>query len=255
MKLDQVGVNLWTVRKFYETAADFENSLKKIAEIGYAAIEMHADNLGLMPASDIKALCDSNGLRISSSFHKGVDILERPAEVAGVSKELGVPYAMYPWPDDVDLTDTAALFPFIDKLQNAYDVMKAEGITLCYHHHSLEFQKADGITALQHIMQRSSLLIEVDTYWVQLGGGDPVDIIERCCSRVPIIHLKDMVARKNEAAFAEVGMGNLNFKKIIAAGEAAGAQWFHVEQDETYERDPFHSLQISHDYIKANLVS
>jgi sugar phosphate isomerase/epimerase len=57
-----------------------------------------------------------------------------------------------------------------------------------------------------------------------------------------------------QAAFAEIGRGNLEFPAIIAAAQAGGCQWFIVEQD-TCPGDPFDSLQISFDYIQSHLVS
>ena len=36
----------------------------------------------------------------------------------------------------------------------------------------------------------------------------------------------------NVAQFAEVGQGNMNWPKILPAAEAAGAEFFFIEQDE-----------------------
>jgi len=49
---------------------------------------------------------------------------------------------------------------------------------------------------------------------------------------------------------AEVGEGNLNWPRIVAACKKAGVEWYIVEQD-TCERDPFESLAISLRNIKA----
>ena len=47
----------------------------------------------------------------------------------------------------------------------------------------------------------------------------------------------------NMIEFAEIGEGNLNIKEIIEAGLESGAQYFLVEQDDIYGRDPFDCLQ------------
>jgi sugar phosphate isomerase/epimerase len=52
---------------------------------------------------------------------------------------------------------------------------------------------------------------------------------------------------------AEIGVGNLDWKAIIAAAEKSGCEWFIVEQDYC-PGDPFDSLKTSFDYIEANLV-
>jgi sugar phosphate isomerase/epimerase len=62
------------------------------------------------------------------------------------------------------------------------------------------------------------------------------------------------VNAENHPTFAEIGNGNLDWKRIIAAAEAAGCQWFCIEQD-TCPGDPFDSLKQSFDYTKKNLCS
>lgn len=49
--------------------------------------------------------------------------------------------------------------------------------------------------------------------------------------------------------FAEVGEGTLPTKACVEAGLAGGAEYFLVEQDDCYGRDPFDSLKISHDNL------
>ena len=44
----------------------------------------------------------------------------------------------------------------------------------------------------------------------------------------------------------------MNFKKICAAAEAAGTEWFIVEQDRDWE-DPFEAAAESFNYIKEEL--
>jgi sugar phosphate isomerase/epimerase len=53
--------------------------------------------------------------------------------------------------------------------------------------------------------------------------------------------------------FCEVGRGNLNWRRILAAAEKSGCQWFIVEQD-TCPGDPFDSLKISYDYLRTNFA-
>ncbi len=95
------------------------------------------------------------------------------------------------------------------------------------------------------------LKAEIDTYWVQHGGGDPIDWIKRMKNRMPVIHLKDMVMAEGENPWvgkqlmAEVGEGNLNWPAILNACQEANVEWYAVEQD-ICQRDPFESLAISY---------
>jgi sugar phosphate isomerase/epimerase len=63
-----------------------------------------------------------------------------------------------------------------------------------------------------------------------------------------------MTNAENKHQFCEIGAGNLNFKKIIAAAEKGGCQWFVVEQD-TCPGNPLDSLAQSFRYIQQHLVS
>ena len=54
----------------------------------------------------------------------------------------------------------------------------------------------------------------------------------------------------NLIEFAEIGEGNLDIKAIIEAGIESGAQYFLIEQDDTYGRDPFDCLKTSADNLR-----
>jgi sugar phosphate isomerase/epimerase len=43
-------------------------------------------------------------------------------------------------------------------------------------------------------MNRPDMHIEIDVFWVKLGGVEPVDLIETLSGRVSQLHLKDLKA-------------------------------------------------------------
>ena len=49
--------------------------------------------------------------------------------------------------------------------------------------------------------------------------------------------------------FAELGAGSLPLKACIEAGLAGGAEYFLIEQDDSYGRDPFDCLRDSRDHL------
>jgi sugar phosphate isomerase/epimerase len=49
---------------------------------------------------------------------------------------------------------------------------------------------------------------------------------------------------------AEIGEGNLNWPAILQACRDASVEWYAIEQD-ICRRDPFESLKISYDNLKA----
>jgi sugar phosphate isomerase/epimerase len=127
------------------------------------------------------------------------------------------------------------------------------GLRFGYHNHSFELEKHGDRTGLRILYEDSDpeyFKAEIDTYWIQHGGGDPAQWIEDLSGRIPLVHLKDMTIRNKAPIMAEVGEGNLNWPRIIDACKRAGVEWYIVEQD-TCERDPFESLAISLRNLKA----
>ena len=55
----------------------------------------------------------------------------------------------------------------------------------------------------------------------------------------------------NIAQFAEVGQGNMNWPALLPASLDAGAEFFFIEQDETYGRDPFDCIADSRAYLAS----
>lgn len=158
---------------------------------------------------------------------------------------------------------------------NPYAVrLKAEGITLCYHNHHADLIQFDG-ERIFDIVRRVApdVLFEVDLHWVQRGGMAPLDMLEEYTGVCKLIHVKDyrVAALPQEAIdlfnagnfaegydkfvniiqFAEVGQGNMNWPKLLPAAEAAGAEYFFIEQDMTYGRDPFDCIKDSREYLKS----
>ena len=76
--------------------------------------------------------------------------------------------------------------------------------------------------------------IELDIYWVTVGGRDPATEIRAAASRVRLLHMKDLAAG-HEPHDAPAGEGILPFPDIIEAARAAGVEWYIVEQDEPHE--------------------
>ena len=96
--------------------------------------------------------------------------------------------------------------------------LAAAGLSFSYHNHSFEFVKFGGRSGLDLLFAESDeryLQAELDTYWIQHGGADPVEWIERVTARMPVVHLKDMVMMPDEVGgrpqqtMAEIGEGNM----------------------------------------------
>jgi sugar phosphate isomerase/epimerase len=253
MKSTQIGIQLYTVRDYLADVKQIAQTCKKLKDFGYAAAELCG-----LPISDdeiIKILGDS-GLTCCST-HEGVpDILNEPVKVAARVKSLGAKYTCLPHPGGFNTL--AEVQAFVKKLDTAGKVMAEAGVSLCYHNHSIEFRRFDGKLMLEEIYNGTDpkhLKAEIDTYWVQYGGGTPQDWVKRLAGRMPLLHLKDLgMNDKADPTYMEVGSGNLDWKTIIAAAEVGGCEWYIVEQD-FCAGDPFDSVKKSCEYIRTQLIS
>lgn len=257
MKIDQIALITFTIRDSIQTPESFRESMQKLARIGYKAVQISGMPHDVMPAGEIAAVCAENGLTICATHEPSDMILDEPEKVAERLNVLGARYTAYPFPAKVDFSDAKSRKTLIRKLDRAGAVLREAGLVLTYHNHANEFFRYDGKTALQHIYDETApenLQAEIDTYWVQLGGGNPEAWCRRLKGRLPLLHLKDVGVREgNSPIMHEIGYGNLDFKSIVAAAEESGCEWFIVEQD-SCPGDPFESAKLSFDYIVENLV-
>jgi sugar phosphate isomerase/epimerase len=209
MKINQVAIQLYTLRDHLKTPADIAASLKKVRAIGYQAVEVAG--LGSIPEHDLVQICRDNGLIICAT-HEGSDtILNEPQKVVERLRKLGTKITAYPYPAGIQLDTLEAIKDFCRRLNAAGKVLHDAGLTLCYHNHHIEFQRVAGRAALEIIFAETDpryLQGEPDTYWIQHGGGDPIAWCHRLSGRLPTIHLKDyIVTADNQPTHAEVGHG------------------------------------------------
>jgi len=207
-----------------------------------------------------------NGFALETEFDRAVDACRRTGSrylrigmmpfFAMVSKE-----ACEAWAAEVE--------PYAARLAE-------QGVTLCYHNHHVDLIQFDGERIFDIVRRVApSLLFEVDLHWVQRGGMAPLDMLKAYTGACKLIHVKDFriaplpaevyakfEARELEgkdfydvflglAQFAEVGQGNMNWPELLPAAEAAGAEYFLIEQDDTYGRDPIDCIRDSREYLRS----
>jgi len=256
MKLSQIAAQLYTVRDFCQTAQGLATSARKIRAIGYPAVQLSGQ--GPISPEEIVKIMDGEGLVICATHEPSNVILDEPEKAIDTLQRLGCRLTAYAWPQDINFGDAGHINTLVRKLDAAGARLRAAGLTLGYHNHDLEFIRFQGAPVLEYIFAHTApqnVVAELDTYWIQAGGGDCVEWCRRLRGRLPFIHLKDYaMGFDRKPFFAEIGQGNLPFARIIAEAELSGCQWFIVEQD-TCPRDPFDSLKLSFEYLKIHLVS
>ena len=76
--------------------------------------------------------------------------------------------------------------------------------------------------------------------------------LKKCAGRMPDIHFKDMCITPDcEIRMAPIGEGNLDRPGLLEAANVGGTKFAFIEQDLTYDRDPFDCLALSFRYLHA----
>lgn len=251
MKIDQVAAQLFTLRDFMQTPDDIKKSLKKVKDIGYKAVQVSA--LGPIDPKLLKEMTDELGLIICVThmpydrFKMDLDNLIKEHKIWECTN-MGIGSM----PEKFRY-GRSGFEQFIEEFSEIGEKLSDNGIRLVYHNHKFEFEKFDGETGMDILLNNSDPAyfdFEIDTYWVQAGGADPVEWIDKVNGRMEVVHLKDMMIKNDEQIFAEIGQGNLNWTRIMDACKMAGVKWYAVEQDSCLG-DPFGSLKISFEYLKS----
>lgn len=256
MKTTQLAAQLYTCRDLLKTPADIATTLRRVRQAGYTAVQV--SGLGPIADAELMSILDGEGLVCCATHESSQQLLAEPAKAIDHLRNLRCTITAYPYPADIDLTSEASVDGLIRSLDRSGAAFAAAGMTLCYHNHSHEFRKLGGRMILERIYAETApahLQGELDTYWVQHGGGDCVAWCEKLAGRMPVIHLKDYgINAKNEPQYCEIGAGNLDMHKIVAAAERAGCQWFIVEQD-ICPGDPVQSLAQSYRYLAEHVCT
>ncbi|MCF3650113.1 sugar phosphate isomerase/epimerase family protein [Synoicihabitans lomoniglobus] len=258
MQRAQISVNLYSVREHLLTVDAFQHSMARLAGIGFQSVQLSGVDVDLMPAAEFVRICADHGLTITSAHEPSVRLLAEPQWSIDRLRALGVTDTAYPFPRDIDFGDPAAVDRWLRALDEAAAQLAAAGITLAYHNHHQEFTRVRGKLLYDRIFEETSLAGEPDTYWIQMGGGDPLAWTRRWAEagRLSLLHLKDVrITSTGETRFGELGSGSLDFAPILAAAEVGGCRSYIIEQDQSYERDPFDAVGKSFAFLRDNFCA
>lgn len=246
----RIALQLYTMRDFLKTPPDIANTLKRVRQIGYEAVQV--SGMGPIDPKELRKILDDNGLTCCAT-HKPIEKIE--SECAALIEEhaiLGCTYTAIGGFFQKKFTRDD-WFNFCKRYNTIADKYAASPLRIGYHNHSHEFMKLDGVCAMDILIEnlKKDVWIEFDTYWIQHGGGDPAAWIRKVAGRIPCVHLKDKTVMGDcQVVMAEIGEGNLNWPSILQAVKEAGSTWYIIEQD-TCQRDPFDAVAISLKNLKA----
>lgn len=256
----ELGAQLYTLHDYCKDLKGFEESLKRVAEIGYKVVQV-SGTCDYNPKW-LKDKLDKYGLKCVLThvkpWNKLVYATKYIIEDHDIldCKYIGLGSMPNGGNNDMDMEDV--LNTFIETFKPVAKEIKDSGKYFMYHNHEFEFFKfKNGKTAFDIMLEEipaEIMGITLDTYWVQSGGLHPAGLIRKLKGRCPAIHLKDFLLlrdRSEKHRFCACGDGNLDFAEILDACKYAGVEYALVEQDNCFGEDPFACLERSYKYLKS----
>lgn len=247
----QIGAQFYTLRNQCQTLDDFALTLCKVADIGYKTVQIS----GTCPyeAEWLKEQLDRNGLKCVLTHIPVPRLTGETEQVIADHFTFDCPYIGLGWYAFDESKDDANYDHFMKTFVPVAEKIHAGGKYFMYHNHDQEFKLAPGgsqivLEKLAQDVPAELMGFTVDTFWVQAGGGDPAQWIEKLSGRVPAIHLKDFAYGRKMAV---VGEGNINFDRVFAKAEKAGTKYLLVEQDDCNGEEPIECLRRSYEYLTA----
>ena len=248
----KIGAQMYTVRELCRTLDGLDETMKKVADIGYTTIQL--SGVCAYEAEWMAQKLKEYGLSADiTHFDYGRIVNDTEGTIAFHDtmncRYIGIgsnPRGVNP----------EGLEKMADELKDAIPKIMSSGHKFMYHNHHMEFAKFDGKNFLELLCERfteDECGVTLDTYWVQAGGADPAFWLRKLKGRVNCVHFKDMVfspADKN-VRMAPIGEGNMNYTEIIKACDDAKVEYGYVEQDNCYGEDPILCLKRSYDYFRA----
>jgi sugar phosphate isomerase/epimerase len=238
-----LSVQLYTVRD--AVAADLDAALARIAAIGFRTVELYGF---VERAAEYRDLLAKHGL-VASSAHAPF-LSQDAAPIFAAALEVGVTSLIDPMSDPALWTTREGIGGVAATLNERAKQAAEHGIRVGYHNHWWEPASVDGTPALEIFagMLDPEVILEVDTYWVEVGGGSAVETLRRLGDRVQFIHVKDGAISQDNKQQVAVGDGRMPVLDILAAAPQAVPV---VELDD-FDGDVFDALSDSFSFLTAN---
>lgn len=243
-----IAVQLYNFRGIL--TKEFRDTLREIAGMGFDGVEF-AGYYGDMAPKKLADFLGETGLKCAGCMF--------PADALKKIDDEAYRYASLLQTPAVTISSKADFEKMFQDVVDTFTVIgnnaAAHGLRFSYHNHWWELAKCGDTTALEVVLAATDpekVFIEPDVCWLHRAGIDPVQFLEKYCSRIKQVHLKDIVIPEKIETTTELGKGIIGISRIIKSVSALpGDIWMIYEQDHT--ADPFKSAAESLEFIRKNI--
>lgn len=259
----KIGIQLYTLRD--QLPKDVKGVIAHVAKAGYQEVETfgYSPDNGFwgLKAKEFSQLLKQHGLTTPSGHYDMNAFFKDGSrqqldEYIRVAHATGQTYLIVPSLNESLIRTKADFMKVAENMNKLAEAIKKEGLKVGYHNHNFEWKPVDGTTFYDVLLKETDpalVHMEMDIYWVVRAGQNPIEILRKHRGRYALVHVKDR-DKSNPDITTEVGKGDIDFKKIIPAAEAAGVTHFIMEQENFTNIDPFVSITESATYMKHSLM-
>jgi len=234
-----LAVQAYSFRNYFPK--DLIGTLDRIQDMGITEIEGIPNNVD---PEEFRKLCAERGMTNPSTGASFEELQEDPMKVVETAKALGAKFVMTAWiphPNRGEFSKADA-DNAIEVFNTAGKILKENDLTFCYHLHGYEFQPYKDGTLMDYIITSTNpeyVSFQMDVFWVQFGGGDPVALLKKYGKRWKLLHLKDMkkgidkdlTGGTNVEYDVTLGQGQLDIPGILKASREIGIAHYFIEDE------------------------
>lgn len=248
----QMAIQLYTLR---DLDWSLEALLEQVAAAGYDGVEF-ASRPSESDPETVAGTLDRLGLSVAG-IHTTFAALpgDQPSAVsveraAERCRAVGTENVVVPYLEASCFEDAASVEQTATALSDLAASLAAEDIRLHYHNHDQEFQRVDGDYALERLLARTDIELELDAGWAKYAGADPVALLERYDDRISLVHVKDVDGETGTAT--QLGLGCLDLDRLGAQLRDSTVEWAIYEHDSP--ETPLDAMTEGRDRLGARVL-
>lgn len=256
MKKPALGIQLFTLRDYIQTAEDFDKTLERLEKMGVKDVQISA--IGDIPAPVQRDILVKHGMTVCVT-HKSLERMENDLDalidehkIIGCNAiGLGAAPAEARW-------NSTCVRDFIRKTDEIGRKMHERGCEFHYHNHAFEFHQLDDTKRcmMDYILEETNpdyFKFIPDLGWLHFAGQDPAEFLKKTAGRVKVIHFKDyIIDADGYRHFVPLGEGVVDFESCYRTACELEIPYIVYEHDNEWpDNDPFKACEISWEYMKS----
>lgn len=253
--MSDLAIQLYTLRDIDRSLPDI---IHNVGDAGYGGVEF-AHRFHDAEVDAVSQAMAAAGVEAVGA-HIGLDQLERAEETLfDRYRAVGCSRLVVPHLPEAHFMSEDTITELADRLNTLGADLADRGFSLSYHNQDHDFHPVSDETAFERFVAETDASVvsfELDVGAAAAAGEDPVALLDRFGSRVPLAHIKDVhvddPAPGTGQISADIGTGDVDIAGVADAATAADVEWIIFEDDEP--TDPELSITTGYEMMVESQV-